>query len=453
MNDTPIINKQLPHSTEVEQMVLGILLVDESSYTSVAGIITNKHFYHKQHQAIFRHIQKIKKVSSMMDSIVLCESLSKIDELDFVGGIDYINSLVDCITTTSSLNRYLEILQEKYTLRELINNSSGLIEQAYNFSENNLQELITGHINQLSNLNVRSSNQMISMYDVVGLIDSMKDNKTEFISTNDDLMDKGLNGGLIRGELVILAAKSGMGKTATAINIFSNISKTYKSIFFSIEMSSNEIVKRLHRNIAGYDVTETPTNEQLDNLYLGIQERQNLAIVGASYLTIADIKQYIVDYKIKNNGIDVIFIDYLQLLKTPSSRSEYEALCELTRELKILAQEFNIVIVCLSQLSRNGTDRKDKRPLLSDLRGSGSIEQDADIVVFLHREEYYYKEQGRNVPSELNNILEVIISKFRRYTPSKMLYQCDIANSRLIQADHWVKSNYISYLSSLSSNK
>jgi len=441
-----ILNRIPPHSIEAEQLVLGILIVDETSYLQISDILGNKHFYNKQHQVIYSHIEKLKKARFTVDAITVSESLKQANELDYVSGNEYLNALVDAAVITNNIEAYANLLIKYFSLREIIHTSTELIDKSYTFEGDNVQDIISKHINQLTGLSSTSNRNILHTDDMQLLIKKMQIDKPEYIETNDSLMDKKLGGGLVRGELVIVAAKSGMGKTATAINLFSQITLKHKAMYFSIEMSNQEILRRLYSNFMKAEISSNLDYNQQLKLSHSFNIRKYSAIIDNPSLTISDIRRYITEYKLKHGGIDVIFIDYLQIMQRPANMKEYEAISQLTRELKILAQEFQIAIICLSQLSRSGADRKEKRPLLSDLRGSGSIEQDADIVIFLHREEYYYKEQGRAVPYELVDMMELIIAKFRRYIPSKLLYHCDVGNNILTVATQEAIYSYANFL-------
>lgn len=171
-----------------------------------------------------------------------------------------------------------------------------------------------------------------------------------------------------------------------------------------------------------------------------------MEIIDDPKINIMKLKKYIIDYKLKHGFIDAVVIDYLQIMDRPSGMKEYEFLCETTRALKQIAREHEVVIICLSQLNRGGTERKEKRPILADLRGSGSIESDADMVIFLHREEWYYAERGEECPTEVKGVLEFIIAKYRQGSPKKGIYNINLSLSSLHECDEYTKIKYMEFL-------
>lgn len=432
--------KQSPHSIEAEQMLLACVLFDANSFYQINDLDITV-FYRKEHQFIFSAMQSIYNVKQEIDAITLVSKLTK-EQLEFIGGVDYINDLVEATSNSSNILSYKAILIDCFNLRKLIKSCEDLKDNCYNPDGLDVQEILTKHMSNFTLENDNNKDKIYNVTDFVAFIQQSQGKKEEYISTNDNYMDTMLNGGFGRGELVIIAGKSGMGKTATAINIFTNLTKNNKCIYFSLEMTFNEISKRIYSNLMHKNLHNDLTVEDLDKLYLEISTRKHMSIVDSTSFNIAKLRTFIINYKLKNDGLDVVVIDYLQIMGRKPKQTEYEALSEITRELKIIAMEFKIVIICLSQLNRSGAERKEKRPQLTDLRGSGSIEQDADIVMFLHREEWYYKELGHGVPIDIENAIELIISKFRRHNPNKMLYQCNLKYSYLEPMPQLLKTRY-----------
>lgn len=427
--------KQLPHSLEAEQMLLGGILLD-GCLDKVNDILSSEMFYRKEHQAIYRNMFDLFSKKVTIDTVTIYNSFNE-DEQNHWQLFDYLNNLADATANSDNIEHYARIIQDKYKLREVISKANQCSESCYNANSTNVNEIITNTVNHFISIqNAYSTSMGINYADsVLEYIQHIHTHKKEFIKTNDQLLDDKLLGGFARGELVILAAKPGMGKSAVAINMFANMNKTHKAIFFSLEMSMFEISERLFSNYTETNISDGFTDQSITDLSENLALSNSLAIVDNSRITIETLKRYIVDYKVKHATIDVIFIDYLQLMSRPQKMSEYEFLSYLTRELKLLAQEMKIVIVCLSQLNRSHSGMKEKRPVLSNLRGSGSIEQDADYVIFLYREAYYLQEQGKNVPIEVDNVLEFICAKARSKSPFKILYNCDLKHSKITRID------------------
>jgi replicative DNA helicase len=440
--------KIMPHDVSTEQVLLSCIINYPEAYYE-ASTLEDDVFYRAEHKILFMCIKKLYVSKKEVNAVTIFATLTE-EEIEYIGGEDYLNSLVECYGSKCSrfieiVKSYIQILLEFYNRRNLIVNSQKLIEECYSNNEQEIETILSSYLPNFA-LSNHTNDKIYYTEDFIEMIQEYQGKEENYIPTNDSSLDTILNGGLGEGELIILAGKSGMGKTAVAINLFTSLIKTNNAIYFSLEMTFNEIAKRIYSNITHKHLHNDLTNEDLDNLYLAIGTRKNMAIVDNTKFNLTLLRKYIIDYKLKYGELNVVIIDYLQIMSRKNKQSEYEALTEITRELKIIAMEFKICIVCLSQLSRAGADRKEKRPQLSDLRGSGSIEQDADIVMFIHREEWYYKELGQSVPLELQNGLELIIAKFRRYMPNKILYQADLKYSYLDVMPPLLKSKYIDFL-------
>ena len=433
--------KKIPFSIEAEQMVLACILLDSNSYITIADKLQSKCFYRVEHQIIYEQMKQIYHSKKAIDAITLSANLQLIDQLTFIGGHDYINSLVEATSSAAHIESYANIIIELSQLRTIINTCSNLSNDCYEPNGKNIDEILTKYLPSLTNI-VQVDEPISYLSDIIDIIQ----NKVEvsYIKTNQQTLDIQLGGGFGRGEFIVLAGKSGMGKTSTALNLFANLIKTSKCIFFSLEMQTHEIALRLRNYFANCN-SENMNREQSDNLIENLALSKHLAIVHVPTLTVNLIRRYILNYQIKHQQLDVVFIDYLQLMKRQPKQSEYEAITQLTRELKILAQEMNITIIGISQLNRSGADKKDTRPYMTELRGSGSLEQDADFIFFVHREQYYYDEIGQAVPSEIKNKLEFIAAKCRRKPPFKILYNCNLETGRLGDCEYGEKQKYTEF--------
>lgn len=434
--------KTPPHSQETEQLILGSILVNPLLFDEI--LLKPEIFYFKQHALIYKSMIEIKQKNITIDALLVSHQMDDYT-LQSIGGFDYLNQLVDC-GVLQSITNHANVIMELHNLRQAINLCHKFMDKCFTHRKESLNHSISSLTNELANLNAENHADVYSLPEIIDTMMKLRDNKPNLITTNDSYLDGCLRGGLAPGELIILAGRPSIGKTAIAVDIFSKISKTSKVIFFSLEMGLQEITHRLHNNLSGMDIDNSMSNQQLDDLILGLACRKHMYIIDNPYIDIVALRNHITSYKIKHEGIDVIIIDYLQIMKRPDNQKEYEFISNVTRELKLLAKEFKIAIICLSQLSRNGTERRDKRPILADLRGSGSIEQDADIVLFIHREEYYLKEQGKSVPNEVKGIMELIIAKFRRGEQSKLLYHCNLSTNRLFETELATKSQYVNFL-------
>lgn len=250
-------------------------------------------------------------------------------------------------------------------------------------------------------------------------------------------IDETLQGGGNRGEVMYLAARPKMFKTSFALNMFSMMTIKHHGLFFSLEMSAQELWKKQYGIVEGrsfeYDKSGKSRGQALskygDHVIL---TKKNAHIVDYPDMSIQAIKKLIKRHKLKHGVLDFIIVDNLAIIRKSKGKSEYDAITEITRELKVIAKEENIFIICIAQLNRGVSDRKDKRPILSDLRGSGSIEQDADFVVMLHREEYYYAETGKAAPEPIKNVLEVNFAAARRGQQNCYKFKVNLALGKVL---------------------
>lgn len=438
--------KQLPHSLEAEQMLLGGILLD-GCLEKVNDILSAEMFYRKEHQAIYRNMQELFTKKVTIDTVTMYNSFNE-DEQKHWQLFDYFNNLADATANSDNIEFYARIIQDKYKLREVISKANQCAESCYNAKFDNINEIITDQLAKLSD--IQNSHATIGKInyagDILNEIQQIYADGEKHLSTGDSLLDAALNGGFEESNFVILAGKTGMGKTTTAISIFANMSKIHKTIFFSMEMSFREISKKLFSNYTAQNISDGFTDQSITDLSDNLLQSKYLAIVDYPRISVDMLKRYIIDYKIKNGAIDVVFIDYLQLMERPKFATENESLSYVTRELKLLAKEMKVVIICLSQVNRNSANKQEKRPLLSDLRGSGSIEQDADYCITLHRESYFLQELGKYVPADIENVIEVICSKARHCEPFTLLYNCDLKNNRLTKLDKNRITKYQTYL-------
>jgi len=434
-------------SQEAEQSILAYLLTtnNQAKIIEVLEMVKVDMFYHKSHRDIYKAMLSVQPDMN----IVLIHSKLNNSNIEF----DYLQSLAE-ITHISNVEPYLTILIDKHTKRGILELTERLNEDLHD-NKNIANDLIVEYANNLNKL--QHDKVSYNVCDIKGIVDNIQNtfNKpTVYMKSTDKQLNKLLarkfyqngeyeEGGFTRGQLVVMAGKSGMGKTATALHLFSSLSVDNNCLFFSLEMSADELSTRIFNS---YSQNQELTPDALDKFTNQISLRSNMEIIDDAKINIMKLKKYILDYKLKHSELDVIVIDYLQIMDRPSGMKEYEFLCETTRALKQIARENEIVIICLSQLNRGGTERKEKRPILADLRGSGSIEADADMVIFLHREEWYYAERGEECPAEVKGILEFIIAKYRQGSPKKGIYNINLSLSSLHECDEFTKRKYMDFL-------
>jgi len=440
--------KQLPHSLEAEQMILGGILLD-NSLDKVIDMLNAEMFYQNEHKAIYSNMLKLYNNKVTIDGVTLYSYFNEQEQQNWDLS-NYFNNLIDSVASSDNIQYYAKIVQDKYKLREVISKANQCAEVCYSAKLGNVNEIITDQLAKLSD--IQNSHATIGKInyagDILNEIQQIYADGEKHLSTGDSLLDAALNGGFEEGNFVILAGKTGMGKTTTAISMFANMSKIHKTIFFSMEMSFREISKKLFSNYTAQNISDGFTDQSITDLSDNLIQSKYLAIVDYPRISVEMLKRYIIDYKIKNGAIDVVFIDYLQLMERPKFATENESLSYVTRELKLLAKELKIVIICLSQVNRNSANKTEKRPLLSDLRGSGSIEQDADYCITLHRESYFLQELGKYVPDDVANVIEIICSKARHSATFTLLYNCDLKHNRLTKLEKNRRINYQTYIKS-----
>jgi len=409
-----------PHSLEAEQTVLGALLMDGSAVEKTLNIILAEDFYYEANSEIFDAIKTVHQFDIPVDIITVTNELKKRSKLEQTGGIEYLAGLTENIVSTKSISAYLDIIKEKSTLRKIINISNELIEKGYKENDDvqNLIDLAESRIFSLSQN--RGSNDFSKVKDVLITVFNQLEERAKVKGsvTGIDTGYKDLNrmtAGLQRSDMIVLASRPAMGKTSLALNLAMNAAKTGSSVaLFSLEMSKEQYIQRLISLESLVEISKFRTGALEDDDWLSLANvmnsisSANIFIDDTASISLFDLISKCRRLKI-DKGLDLIIIDYVQLMSYGAkSESRQQEISNISRGLKQLAREINCPVLALSQLSRSVEQRPDKRPLLSDLRESGAIEQDADIVMMLYRDEYYYKEE-----SEKKGIAEVILAKHR----------------------------------------
>lgn len=414
--------KVLPNDLEAEQSVLGSCLIDNNSITSSIETLIPEDFYREDHKIIFSCIVSLFSRNEPIDVITLKNELSSIGKVEKVGGLEYIASLPDKVPTTANVEKYIKIIKEKAIARNLINISNEIAKLGFDPTINTEEltekaERKIFEITQKKNAKGASKLKDLLVTSVSNLEDLYNNGKKKGIPTGFISVDRRM-GGLKGSELIILAARPGMGKSAFVLNIATHVAEHEKIpvLIFNLEMGKEQLTDRIICSECLIDSTKYQNGkleeEDWVNLAGGIGKLSdaNIFIDDNSSITISEIRAKCRKMQMEEN-IGLVIIDYLQLI-TPSTGkgSREQEVAEISRSLKILAKELNIPVIALSQLSRANEKRggnDNKKPMLSDLRDSGSIEQDADIVMFIHREEYY------NLTDKNKGIAEINFAKHR----------------------------------------
>lgn len=425
---TSLDEVNMPYSLEAEQAVLGSILLEPSCITQVLILVKPEYFYLPQHRAIFTIMQEIDALGGKIDPLIVLEKLKNSKVYDDASGKQYLLTLSQIVPSTENVEAYSKIIREKYYVRSLINVSRDIITDASSSSEpaDTILEVAEQKIYDIRQGRVTKGPSKIGdiivneVYDKLQKLSSPDKDKYKGFTTGFTDLDKAITG-LNRSDLLIIGARPAMGKTSLALNLARNTAMMGKKkvLFFSLEMTKEQLAQRVLSTEARVESTKMRTGN------ISGQEWANLATATAllsncelyfddtSNMTVSEMKSRIRRLR----DVDAVFVDYLQLMKSGSRvESRVQEVSEITRNLKLMAKDLNIPVVVLAQLARSTEGRgKSHRPQLADLRESGSIEQDADIVIMLYRDEYYATEKDA-VPDEDRpavNEAEFIIAKNR----------------------------------------
>ncbi len=412
-------NKLPPHNYEAEQSVLGSMLLDKRSVYAAIEKLSPEDFYAQKHQYNFDAMLELFNDDTPIDLVTLTEKLEKKNRLNGVEDMTYLSDLTQAVPSTANVDHYIRIVEEKSTLRRLIETSNEILKESYD-DEDKADDIVNRAGNYIYDIALKNKRESLkhvktALLESYDFIDRTVQSKSGYlgIPTGFGFLDNKLSG-LQGSQLIVIAARPAMGKTSFAVDIVRHISliKNIPAAVFSLEMSSPQIATRLMCSVGQVDMQRVRNANLDDGDYKKLNEaykaiaRAPLYIDDTPGLTVMEMLAKARKLKMER-GLGVIMLDYLQLLSS-SSRTENRQLeiSEMTRSLKIAARELNVPILVLSQLSRASEKREGKITLLSDLRESGSIEQDADVVIFLHRESYYDKTLN-------DDITNVIIAKQR----------------------------------------
>lgn len=419
--------KIMPQAIEIEQCVLGAMFLSDQAVKKCVENLTPDVFFLDAHRKIFEVMQNLSEQNIMIDAPLVIAELEKRGILDSVGGTEYLTVILNSVISSSNIDEHIKIVNEKAILRRLIDVSSSIIDNAYD-GDNELSDVLeTAETKILNVVKTRKGSEFKSIQDVlnrtVEQINRIVDKKGEVtgLSTGFTDLDK-LTTGFHPHELIIIAARPAMGKTAFALNLATNIAQsTTKTVaLFNMEMGAEQLAMRMIAAEGELDQGKLKRGELDKNDFNKIDEavarlgNTNLVIDDTSGMTIGEIKAKCRRLASSENGLGIVIIDYLTLImgSTKYQGNRQQEVSEISRSLKTMAMELDIPVVALAQLSRNVEQRDDKRPMLSDLRESGSIEQDADIVAFLYRDDYYQLKKGQEETSDISQS-EFIVAKHR----------------------------------------
>ncbi|CAL4325317.1 replicative DNA helicase [Buchnera aphidicola] len=415
-----------PHSLEAEQSVLGGLMLDNELWDIISDKIVVNDFFSQAHRIIFLEMQHLFNHGHPIDLITLSESLEQKGTLDNAGRFSYLAELSKNTPSTANISAYADIIKERAIIRDIILVANKIANAGYNPKGKKSEELLdyaessVFKISENRNKNYSGPKNIEEILDITvtkieKLFNTPQDGITGLNTGYPDINKK--TSGLQNSEFIIIAARPSMGKTTFAMNICENAAMIYEKpvLIFSLEMPGEQIMIRMLSSLSRVNQTNIRTGQLSDEDWSRIYgtinillKKKNIYIDDSSALTPTDIRSRARRIYRENNGLSLIMIDYLQLMRVPSlSENRTLEIAEVSRSLKALAKELKIPIIALSQLNRSLEQRADKRPLNSDLRESGSLEQDADLIMFIYRDEIYHQN------SDLKGIAEIIIGKQR----------------------------------------
>jgi replicative DNA helicase len=415
-----------PHSIEAESSVLGGLLLDNGAWDRVGDLLTDSDFYRYEHRLVFAAIGGLVNATKPADVITVYEQLQAQGKSDEIGGLAYLNSLAQYVPSASNIRRYAEIVRERAILRKLVAASDEIATQAFNTQGKGVDKILDEAEQKIFNIGEEGSRMKQGFQSMDSLVVQLLDRVQEMADNPNDItgvptgfadLDR-YTSGLQPGDLIILAARPSMGKTSLAINIAEHaaLHEGLPVAVFSMEMGASQLAVRIVGSIGRIDQTHLRTGRLTDEEWPRLTEAieklrsVSLHIDETPGLTTSELRANARRLARQCGKLGLIVVDYIQLMSVSAGMSDENratAIGEISRGLKMLAKELQCPVIALSQLSRGVESRTDKRPMMSDLRESGAIEQDADVIMFIYRDDYYNKD------SKEPGVSEIIISKQR----------------------------------------
>jgi len=408
----------MPNNQEAEQSVIGSMILDKNAIATVLEKLQREDFHRDGHQVIFQAILDLFSKDVPIDLVTLADHLKSIDKLEYVGGISYLTELASSVPTTLNLVSYLKIVSDKSMLRKLIRASTEIMDDSYT-KQDEVDGVVEDAEKRIFNIaEKRNSGGFEAIHNILerGLVEIQRiynnQGTTTGVSSPFPELDR-MTSGFQKGDMVLIAARPSMGKTTFALNLAEHAAlREGKSIaIFSLEMSMDQLAYKFLCSEANVELTKLRNGDLDDRDWENIAKasgplsQAKIYIDDTAGISVTEMRSKCRRLKLEH-GIDLILIDYLQLM-SGKGESRQQEVSEISRSIKALAKEMQCPVIALSQLSRAPEQRADHRPMLSDLRESGSIEQDADLVMFLYRDEYYHQD------TEDKNIAECIIAKQR----------------------------------------
>lgn len=419
--------RKMPQNLEAEMSVLGVAFLDDKLISKIVEEVNEDMFYDDRNKKLFQAIKSLHEQSIAIDVTTVSNELDKTKNFSAVGGIEYLTEVIDSVATAANLDYYINIIKEKAIVRNLINTATDIVTEAYEEEDNVTSLLDTAEKNILDVVRSRQTSEFVPISEALRSAQEQLEYLAQNKSTISGLetgfidLDKATSG-LHEGEMIVIAARPGMGKTAFALNIATHAAMTTKKAIaiFNLEMSKEQLVNRMLSALGGIEGKKLQNGQMMQTDWKKYNEAMsqladtNMYIEDNAGITSSDIRAKCRRLASKPEGLGLVIIDYLQLLtlggKRPDSRQQ--EVSDISRSIKTMAMELKVPVIALAQLSRNAEKRENNEPMLADLRESGSIEQDADIVIFINRKDYYKaKEQlGKNDNAET----DIIIAKHRK---------------------------------------
>jgi replicative DNA helicase len=415
-----------PHSIEAESSVLGGLLLDNSAWDRVNDLLAEGDFYRYEHRLVYAALSALVSASKPADVITVFEQLQNQGKAEGVGGLAYLNSLAQYVPSAGNIRRYAEIVRERAILRKLVSASDEIATSAFNTQGRPVATILDEAEQKVFNIGEEGSRMKRGFQAMDSLVVALLDRVQEMADNPNDItgvptgfydLDR-MTAGLQPGDLIVLAARPSMGKTAFAINIAEHVAlkEGLPVAVFSMEMGASQLAVRIVGSIGRIDQshlrTGKLTDEEWPRLTEAIEQLRNVSlhIDETAGLTVGELRANARRLARQCGKLGLIVVDYLQLMSGSAGNDENRAteLGEISRGLKMLAKELQCPVIALSQLNRSVETRPDKRPMMSDLRESGAIEQDADIIMFIYRDDYYTKEASKEP-----GVAEILIAKQR----------------------------------------
>ncbi len=439
-----------PHNLDAEQSILGGLMVDPYAWDQIGGVVVEDDFYKGGHRKIFSAIQDLYARSQPVDIITVSNYLNEKKELDAIGGAAYLAEVMNQTPTAAHIASYGKIVHEKALLRKLIHVSAEIAEKAYGESYEDVESFLDEVEGQIFSIGEKKQSGLVGAAELIkASIDKLTELSTRAgdvvgISSGFKDLDK-MTAGFQPGEITIIAARPSMGKTAFSLNIAQHAAIREKKCvaYFSVEMAKEQMMMRMLASEARVGLSDLRAGSVNDNAWPRLIDKAskmaeaNIFIDDTSGISPFEIRAKTRRLKAQH-GLDMIIIDYLQLMDLKQKvESRERAVSEISRSLKALAKELSIPVVALAQLNRGVEGRSDRRPMLSDLRESGSIEQDADVIMMLYREDYYDREN-----SDSKGQAEVIIAKQRNGPTGTVKLRWEAAIGRFSDAEEGGSSSH-----------